>query len=190
MSIAFVDVDYRGTGARAACVLTDSWEAGSPRSTGVRDIQAVEPYESGNFYRRELPCIVAVLGLLPSLPETVVIDGYVWLCSLDRPGLGARLYEALGRGTPVVGIAKTAFRGVESCACVVPVLRGASRNPLYVSAAGIEPEVAAHRVRSMAGTHRIPGILRMTDRLCRSGLPRKGIRPDPCRQTSVRDSGR
>jgi deoxyribonuclease V len=128
----------------------------------------VEPYEPGNFYRRELPCLVSVLHLLPSLPEIVVVDGYVWLSSVDRPGLGARLYEALGRGTPVVGIAKSAFAGVESCAGVVRVLRGTSRNPLFVTAVGMEPDVAAQCVRRMAGKHRIPEIVRITDRLSRS----------------------
>ena len=168
VTIAFVDVDYKDAGARAACVLTESWEDETPHSTYIRDIEAVEPYEPGSFYRRELPCIISVLRLLPALPETVVVDGYVWLSSVDRPGLGARLYEALGRGTPVVGIAKTAFKGVESCTDVVRVLRGTSRNPLFVTAVGIEPEVAAQCVRRMAGKHRIPEILRITDCLSRS----------------------
>ncbi len=169
MTIAFLDVAYKGKGARAACVLAGSWEAESPDSTCVQDIETVQPYEPGNFYRRELPCLVSVLRLLPSLPETIVVDGYVWLSSVDRPGLGARLYEALGRGTPVVGIAKTAFAGVESCAGVVRVFRGGSRNPLYVTAVGIEPEVAARCVRDMAGKHRIPKMMRIADRLSRSG---------------------
>lgn len=168
MSIAFVDVDYKVTGARAACVLTESWEAETPYATFVREISAVAPYEPGKFYRRELPCIVSVLRLLPALPETVVVDGYVWLASVDRPGLGACLYEALGQGTTVVGIAKTAFQGIESSPVVVRVLRGMSRNPLFVTAVGIEPEYAAQYVRRMAGKYRIPEILRMADRLCRS----------------------
>jgi len=172
VTIAFLDVDYKGIGARAACVLTESWEAESPYSTYVHDIEAVELYESGNFYRRELPCLISVLRLLPSLPETVVVDGYVWLSSVDR-GLGARLYEALGRGTPVVGIAKTAFAGVESCAGVIRVFRGTSRNPLFVTAVGIDPDVAAQCVRGMAGKHRIPEIVRITDHLSRSSRNKK-----------------
>jgi deoxyribonuclease V len=168
VSIAFVDVDYKDTGARAACVVTESWEDQIPHSIYIRDIEVVAPYEPGNFYRRELPCILSVLGLLPALPETVVVDGYVWLASADRPGLGAHLYEALGRGTSVVGIAKTSFKGVESSTDVVRVLRGTSRKPLFVTAAGIEPEIAAKCVRRMAGKHRIPEIVRMTDGLSRS----------------------
>ncbi|MGZ8196108.1 MAG: endonuclease V [Methylosarcina sp.] len=173
MSIAFVDVDYRGTAARAACVLTESWEAESPLSTYVQDIEAVAPYESGNFYRRELPCILSVLQMLPLLPETVVVDGYVWLSSIDRPGLGAHLYDALGRSTLVIGIAKTAFKGVESCAVVARVLRGASRKPLFITAVGVEPEVAAQCVRRMFGRHRIPEIVKIADRLAGSGFRRQ-----------------
>jgi deoxyribonuclease V len=169
VSIAFLDVHYEGTGARAACVLAESWESETPSSTQALDIGAVEPYESGSFYRRELPCLVSVLRLLPSSPEIVVVDGYVWLSSLERPGLGARLHHALGGGTPVVGIAKTAFAGVESCGAVVPVYRGASKNPLFVTAVGMEPDLAGQCVRRMAGSHRIPDMVRTADRLSRRG---------------------
>lgn len=167
MSIAFLDVDYRATGARAACVLTESWESASPTATYVQDIEAVQPYEPGKFYRRELPCLISVLRLLPSLPAIVVVDGYVWLPSDARPGLGAHLYEALGRRVPVVGIAKTAFAGVESCDAVARVFRGTSRNPLFVTAVGVEPGVAGQGVQRMAGEHRIPDIMRIADRLSR-----------------------
>ena len=167
-----MDVHYQGSGARAACVLAESWEAESPAASFVQDIETVAPYEPGNFYRRELPCLLSVLSLLPAPPEVVVIDGYVWLSSTERPGLGARLYDALGPyekglGAPVVGIAKTAFAGAESAACVLQVLRGGSRRPLYVTAIGIAPELAAQHVRGMAGKHRIPDLLKITDSLAR-----------------------
>lgn len=167
MTLAILDVHYRGKGARAACVLAGSWEAGTPTSTYFKEVDAVEPYEPGSFFRRELPCLLAVLRLIPSPPDAVVVDGYVWLSSTGRPGLGARLHEALERRIPVVGIAKSAFAGVESCPAVVPVFRGGSRNPLFVTAVGMEPEVAGQCVRRMAGKHRIPGLVRITDRLSR-----------------------
>jgi deoxyribonuclease V len=168
MAIAFVDVDYKNQGARAACVLIESWQADSPGSAYVRDIEVIEPYVPGNFYRRELPCLLSVLQMLPSLPETVVVDGYVWLSSGYRPGLGARLYEALDRSTPIVGIAKTAFKNVDSCDCIIPVFRGASRRPLFVTAVGIDPDMAAEQVRRMAGRYRIPAIVKITDCLSRN----------------------
>jgi deoxyribonuclease V len=168
VTLALLDVCYRGIGARAACVLAESWAAQTPSSTCVQAIEKVEPYEPGSFYRRELPCLLAVLRLLPEPPAVVVVDGYVWLPPSGRPGLGARLYEALGGGTAVIGIAKSAFAGAESCAFVVPVLRGTSKRPLYVTAAGIEVGAAAQRVRGMAGKYRIPDLARMADRLASS----------------------
>lgn len=167
MTIAFLDVGYKGAGARAACVLADSWESESPTSTCVKEIDEVEPYEPGNFFRRELPCLLSVLRLLPSLPKTVVVDGYVWLSSSRRPGLGAHLYEALGQSVPVVGIAKSAFVGAQDCDAVALVLRGNSRKPLFVTAAGIKLAAATEDVRRMAGKHRVPEMMRIADRLSR-----------------------
>jgi deoxyribonuclease V len=168
VTIAFLDVHYKeNDGARAACVLAQSWESEAPSAMYVEAIKSVQPYQPGSFYRRELPCLVSVLGLLPSPPDIVVIDGYVWLPPSIRPDLGAHLYESLGRSMPVVGIAKTAFAQVDRCAAVVPVLRGTSGNPLFVTAAGMDPDAAARCVRRMAGKHRIPEMLRITDRLSR-----------------------
>jgi deoxyribonuclease V len=167
VTIGFLDVHYEGGSGRAACVVADAWEAETPSSTYVAVIDSVEPYEPGRFFRRELPCLVSVLRLVPVLPAVVVVDGYTWLASLDRPGLGAHLYEALGRATPVVGIAKTAFAGVDRCADVVQVVRGTSRKPLFVTAIGMDPAVAGQCVRRMAGKHRIPELVRLVDRLAR-----------------------
>lgn len=167
MNIAFLDVHYQGAAARAACVLAESWAAASPSLTRVRDVEAVASYEPGSFYRRELPCLVAVLQLLPAPPDIAVVDGYVWLAPGDRPGLGAHLYQALGRTVPVVGIAKTVFSHAASSSSVIPVLRGASRKPLFITAVGMPPELAAEFVRHMAGSYRIPTMVSLTDRLAR-----------------------
>lgn len=168
MTIALVDVHYDASAAHAACVLAPSWEAESTLETHLLHIGHVEPYEPGSFYRRELPCLLSVLGLLAVRPDVVVIDGYVWLPSPERAGLGARLYEALGKSTAVVGIAKTAFAGVERCAAVAQVFRGRSVRPLYVTAAGMGLELAAQCVRRMAGRHRIPELAKKVDRLSRA----------------------
>lgn len=164
--IAFLDAHYKDEGARAVCVLAESWTDPSPKATFVAEIGKVLPYEPGFFYRRELPCLLAVLKKLPEPPGILVIDGYVWLGANRRPGLGVRLYEA-SNGTPVVGIAKTMFKGLEGSDLAEPVFRGISANPLYVTAVGIDLVAAASNVSRMHGRHRIPDLVRIADRLAR-----------------------
>jgi deoxyribonuclease V len=113
-----------------------------------------------------------VLRLLPALPAVIVVDGYVWLPD-GRPGLGAHLYEALARCAAVVGIAKRPFEGIGESDCVLPVLRGALHQPLFVAAQGMSNAAAARAVRSMAGKHRIPDVVRMADRLSRERTDRQ-----------------
>lgn len=162
--LACVDVDYRDDAAVAACVLFRDWADEAPAAERVERIARVEPYEPGQFYRRELPCVLAVLGPLAEGLGAVVIDGYVWLRDEATPGLGGRLYAALGRAVPVVGVAKTRFA---SATAAVPVLRGGSARPLYVTAAGLSADEAARRVRDMHGPCRIPTLLKRADQLCR-----------------------
>jgi deoxyribonuclease V len=162
--IACVDADYRDSGAVAACVQLRDWADAAPFAEHVERIAAVEPYEPGQFYRRELPCLQAVLGRVGGPMDVVVIDGYVWLAGEARPGLGAHLFEALGRNVPVVGVAKTQFAGAGG----VPVLRGDSRRPLIVTAAGMDAAAAARHVQAMHGSFRMPTLLRRVDQLCRT----------------------
>src|SRR5215475_5385931 len=105
---ACVDVDYRTEGAVAACVLFRAWDDADSAGERVETIARVEPYQPGHFYRRELPCLLSVLGTVTEPLETVVVDGYVWLTD-EQQGLGAHLYEALGRSVAVIGVAKTRF---------------------------------------------------------------------------------
>jgi deoxyribonuclease V len=160
--IACVDVDYRGETALAAAVVIERWDDEHPSTEAVVRIAKVAEYEPGAFYLRELPCLLDVLRPLRDI-TTVVIDGYVWLAKA-RPGLGARLFEALGGGVVVVGIAKTSFRDNDAA---VELARGKSARPLYVTAEGVEVTRAADDVRRMHGAHRIPTIVRRVDRLAR-----------------------
>jgi deoxyribonuclease V len=170
--IACVDVDYRDKpdqtgGAVAACILFKDWLNGSPDGSLVSKIAAVEPYVPGEFYKRELPCILQVLDkaakmIHPTELDVVIVDSYVTL-GKGHPGLGHHLWEALGRKVAVVGVAKTAFDGADA----ITVLRGDSKSPLYVTAAGIGVVKAADLVRKMHGEFRLPTLLKMVDRLCR-----------------------
>jgi deoxyribonuclease V len=167
--IACLDVDYRQTGARAACVAFAAWTDDAPLLTEIADVPDVQPYQPGNFYLRELPCLLAVLERSPRLPETLIVDGHVWLSADGAPGLGARLHEAIGRQSAVIGVGKTLFRGLDGSPLLSLVHRGSSKAPLYITAVGVDLATAADSVRAMHGAHRIPTLLRLVDRLARSG---------------------
>jgi deoxyribonuclease V len=164
--LACLDAHYADSAASAACVLFAAWDAAEPLQVLTTRQGAAAAYEPGAFYKRELPILLAVLDRLGQPPGTVLVDGYVWLDG-GRPGLGARLHEALGGRIPVVGVAKTAFAGATAG---IAVERGGSRRPLYVSAVGIDTAEAARGVQSMHGQHRIPTLLQLADRTARDTL--------------------
>lgn len=161
--IACLDASYRDEGTSVACVLARSWADGLPVAEITRALSKSAPYQSGEFYRRELPALLSVLSELTCPLEAVLIDGYVWLDSLNKPGLGAHLYSALGGSTAVVGIAKRLFVGAPA----IPVVRGQSRSPLFVTSAGIPNHEAAALVRQMHGPYRLPTLLKRVDALSR-----------------------
>ncbi len=166
--ILTTDVAYNDNdnGATAAGILHAEWESAETARRLVVPIAAVAPYEPGRFYKRELPCLLALLDAVGEALDAIVIDGFVTLGAEGKPGLGRHLFEALGGATPVVGIAKSAFAGTpEAC----QVLRGRSKVPLYVTAAGLPLSQAKARVQAMHGPHRIPTLVKAVDRLCREG---------------------
>jgi deoxyribonuclease V len=165
--IAATDVQYHDDENRAiaACVLFENWDDATPVREWTVRVENVEEYIPGQFYRRELPCLLELLT--PVLPEltTVIVDGYVWLGDESHPGLGGHLFAALDQKISVVGVAKTLFLGA---APVAEVLRGESVKPLFVSAAGRELSEAAKDVQAMHGAHRLPTLLKRVDTLCRA----------------------
>lgn len=176
--ILAADAHYFGSAAmprgRVAGVLFESWEDSSPALASALERPCSADYEPGQFFRREMPLLLALLETLDASghrPECVVVDGYAWLGGLGpadaRPGLGAHLWEALGRSIPVVGVAKTRFEGTPS---EQEIFRGQSARPLFVSAAGMGQSEAMRRVASMHGSHRLPTLLARVDRLCRDGV--------------------
>ncbi len=162
LRIVCLDVDYRNTVAVAAGIWFRGWSASEPEADVVVVFSDVASYQSGEFYRRELPCLLGVLARGDEA-DVVVVDGYVWLAP-GRPGLGAHLHDALGGDAKVVGVAKTCFRGASDS---IAVCRGNSQSPLYVTAAGLDVGEAAVSVAAMHGPYRIPSILRKVDQLAR-----------------------
>jgi deoxyribonuclease V len=169
-TILAVDVDYRANGAFAAGVLFDDWSASTALREVTLPVPSVAEYEPGQFYRRELPCVLALLDALDqstatSSPAIVVVDGYVRLGADRRPGLGQHLFDALAGRVAVVGVAKSRFRDTPPD---TEVLRGRSLRPLFVTAAGMSVDDAKTAVLSMAGRHRVPTMLRRVDQLSRA----------------------
>lgn len=167
--LACLDVDYRTDVTVAACVLFREWADATEAAHVLELGPPAEPYEPGQFFRRELPHLLKVLASVQEPLEVLLIDGYVWL-DAERPGLGAHLYEALGRRLPVIGVAKTAFH---SSHLAVPVLRGQSQRPLFVTAVGLDASTAAQYLQRMHGDSRLPTLLKRVDRLCREAPGRR-----------------
>lgn len=153
---AALDVAYAEDLAYAAAVVFQDWSDAEVTAEEMVLVSRVQKYQPGRFFQRELPCLLALLRRLPPM-EIVLIDGYVWLDSLGTPGLGARLFQALEGEVAVIGIAETKFRRAEHAR---QITRGQSSRSLYITAAGIEIEAAAERVKAMHGSHRIPTIVR------------------------------
>ena len=166
--IACVDVDYRNDVAVAGCVIFREWTDAEPLKEYLAVLDDVEPYRPGQFYLRELPCILNVLEKVVEPITMILVDGYVWLDTSQKAGLGAKLYEALEKSIPVIGVAKSSFPGSAGIA----VLRGKSVRPLWVTAVGIELDVAVQHIQEMHGVNRIPTLLKRVDSLCRAGVLR------------------
>jgi deoxyribonuclease V len=162
--IACLDVGYGESVARAACVAIYDWRDSRPAAEYLAKVRDVQDYKSGEFFRRELPCIHAVLEKLEETPTCIVVDGYVWLSGENRPGLGAHLYESLGRKVPIIGVAKNPFKDTDHA---TELRRGASSRPLYITAVGLPIAQAVVNIGTMHGPHRMPTVLKRVDQLSR-----------------------
>jgi deoxyribonuclease V len=161
---AAVDVFYPSSGGATAALVTATEPTfASYAAELVVHHATANPYRPGAFYERELPPLRAVLTRCTTL-DLLIVDGYVTLDPAGRPGLGHHVRDELD--VPVIGVAKTAFRGATHA---VEVYRGRSRRPLFITAGGLAVADAAELVRAMAGEHRLPDALKRVDTLSRSG---------------------
>ena len=158
-----LDVQYNGNeNAVVACLGFKNWEDEKAVYAKQHFIEEIMPYVPGEFYQRELPCLLLALKELEDI-ECLVVDGYVWLTD-EKKGLGAYLYEALNQKIPVIGVAKNWFKDNTA----IQVLRGESKKPLFVTAAGFDAKIAAKKIEQMDGAFRNPTILKQVDQLCRA----------------------
>jgi len=162
MILAF-DTYYFNDKAKTVCLCFEKWTDNEPLTLFSDITCGISPYVPGEFYKRELPCILSLLDKITvSDISYIVVDGYVYLDDKGGCGLGGYLFEALGRKIPVIGVAKSEFHN--NSTNVRELKRGKSKNPLYISAAGIDPDTASDFIKSMKGEFRIPSLLRVLDR--------------------------
>lgn len=161
--ILAVDVQYSENQAFVAGICFGDWSSTDAEAEYTTTVEAVADYEPGRFFRREMPCILALLEEHRLRPATLVIDGHVYLDGREKPGLGKHLFDTLNGQVAVVGVAKKAFMGMSS---EYKLLRGESLKPLYITTTG-DLNQAKQGVSNMAGKHRIPMLLKRADQLCR-----------------------
>ena len=163
------DTFYGEGYAKTAVVGIEKWDSSEPDFELSDTIQEVNEYESGAFYKRELPCLLSIIDKLPPInpdKDILVIDGYVVLSDDKKLGLGGYLFNELKDKTPVIGVAKNNFFTLNKLK--KEVFRGESKKPLYVTAMGIDLQDASSLIFNMHGKFRIPTILKYVDTLGRS----------------------
>ncbi|MFK7982954.1 MAG: endonuclease V [Saprospiraceae bacterium] len=160
--IIAIDVHYRTEIAKAVSIEFDNWKASEPNQTHIVEIPETAAYVPGQFYKRELPGILEVLKLSDlTKVDLIIVDGYVFLDDLGKRGLGAYLFDALDGKIPIVGVAKRSFHSIDKL--VIPIKRGESKNPLFITSQGADLAEMAGNVKNMDGAYRIPTLLKILD---------------------------
>jgi deoxyribonuclease V len=163
MILAF-DTYYNNDKAKTVCLSFEGWDKEDHFIMNSEIIPQPEMYVSGEFYKRELPCILSLLLKLDLKEvDSIIVDGFVFLDDESKFGLGAHLYYALDKAIPVIGVAKRDFATIEKNKR--KLCRGKSKNPLFITSIGIELEMAAQKIEGMKGEYRIPSLLKELDRL-------------------------
>lgn len=163
MILAF-DTYYFDNKAKTVCLEFSEYNQKENFKVHTEIIENVEEYIPGEFYKRELPCIMSVLNQINlENIEVIIVDGFVYLDDEKKYGLGGHLYEKLNRQIPIIGVAKTNFASIEKDKKAL--YRGDSIKPLYITSIGIDLEEAFKKIESMHGEFRMPTLLKELDRL-------------------------
>ncbi|AXT54627.1 endonuclease V [Aquimarina sp. AD1] len=161
MIIAF-DTYYYDNKAKTIGVSFNKWENNTPIEIYSEIIEGVAEYEPGSFYKREMPCILSLLKKINlDQIDFIIVDGYVILDDDGKYGLGGHLYQNLNEKIPIIGVAKSGYDSNKLNSRAL--LRGESKKPLYISAVGIELDLAFEYIKSMHGNYRMPTLLQIMD---------------------------
>lgn len=83
------DVHYQDNTVQAAGLVFPDWKTADIHQKILKPISKIVPYEPGTFYKRELPCLLAVVEALEQIVDAIIVDGYVTLGNDEKSGLGA-----------------------------------------------------------------------------------------------------
>ncbi len=162
MILAF-DTYYYDNKAKTVCLSFEDWR-NEEFKIYSEVISEIAEYVPGEFYKRELPCIISLISKIDlKNVDVIIIDGFVYLDDEGRFGLGAYLYEALNKEISIIGVAKRDFSTIERNRN--KIFRGKSQNPLFITSIGIDLIEASKRIEEMEGNYRIPTTLKELDRL-------------------------
>jgi len=167
MILAF-DTYYYDHKAKTVCVAFDGWVDKEPVHIYTEILDKVAEYQSGEFYKRELPCIMSLLKSIDlQLVKIIIVDSFVVLDDAGSLGLGGHLFNQLNQTIPIIGVAKNNFFTLQQQKRTL--LRGDSQKPLYITSVGIDLDIATAHIQSMHGPYRIPTLLKQLDGLTKEG---------------------
>lgn len=168
MILAF-DSYYYLNKAKTVCISFNNWSDNSDYSIYSEVKEGVEEYTPGEFYKREMPCILSLLEKIDKQDiEAIIVDGFVYLDDDFKLGLGGYLYKALDEQIPIIGVAKTNFATIVNLKKTL--YRGDSKKPLYITSIGVDIDTATENIRSMSGKYRMPSLLKELDRLTKYNI--------------------
>ncbi|MBV8326599.1 endonuclease V [Chryseobacterium sp.] len=160
------DTYYYEDYANTVCIAFEDWASEKEVEVFTEQTTITSEYESGAFYKRELPCILSLLNkIVLKEGDIIIVDGYVSLDNNGKIGLGGYLYHALEQKYPVIGIAKNGFATPDSQRR--NIIRGESKIPLFLTAKGIDVDEILPEIEQMHGAFRIPTLLKKLDQLSR-----------------------
>ncbi len=105
------DTYYYDNFAKTVCIAFENWNSEKETAVYSEKISITADYESGAFYKRELPCILHLLKKMNlNEGDVIIVDGYVSLNSDGKLGLGGYLFKELYESIPLSELQKINFR--------------------------------------------------------------------------------
>lgn len=133
------DTYYFEDYAHTVCIAFEEWTSEKETQVFIEKTEITSGYESGAFYKRELPCILSLLKQIKLREgDLIIVDGYITLGNEGKMGLGGYLYEVLEQKFPVIGIAKNEFGTPDLQRKMI--FRGESKVPLFLTVKGADTD--------------------------------------------------